>query len=93
MEYSERSYTKRAWACLGMSKGWGGGGGGLVEFWELYLFYIFPYIKVVGNFPMYSNISHEVGTYPEGNKGGLVIVPPSKICTAKMTINRWIHLE
>ena len=42
---------------------------------------------------MYSNISHEVGTYPAGNKGGLVIVPPSKICTAKRTINRWIHLE
>ena len=32
---------------------------------------------------MYSDISHEVGTYPEGNKGGLAIVPPSKICTAK----------
>ena len=41
---------------------------------------------------MYSNISHEVGTYPEGNKGGLAIVPPFKTCTAKITIN-YIHLE
>ena len=37
----------------------------------------------------YSSIFHEVGTYPEGNKGGLNIVAPSKICTAKGTINRY----
>ena len=55
-----------------------------MEFWELYLFIIiFPYIKDVGDLSMYSNIFHEVGTYPEGNKGCLVIVPPSKIGTAK----------
>ena len=41
----------------------------------------------MGDLSMYSNISYEVGTYPEGNKRGLAIVPPSKICTAKMTIN------
>ena len=40
----------------------------------------------MGDLSMYSDISHEV-TYPEGNEGGLAIVPPSKICTAKVTIN------
>ena len=29
----------------------------------------------MGDLSMYSNISHKVGTYPEGNKGGLAIVP------------------
>ena len=63
-----------------------------MEFWELYSFY--NYISMHKrrggggvNLFMYSNISHEVGTYPDGNKGGLVIVPPSRICTAKRTIN------
>ena len=37
----------------------------------------------MGDLSMYSNISHEVGTYPEGNKGGLAIVPPSKFVQQK----------
>ena len=37
----------------------------------------------MGDLSMYSNNSHEIGTYPEGNKGGLAIVPSSKILYSK----------